>query len=69
MQKYSGGSECCSTLAYPFDHEKSGKSTTSFIQEFIQTLTILNVNKDFCGKLCMSVLFNDVNLLQSSFIL
>ena len=31
------------------DHEKSGKSTTSFNQEFIKTLAILRVHKDFCG--------------------
>ena len=47
------------------DHEKSGKSTTSFNQEFIKTINILNVNKDLCGKLCTSVLFYDVTFIAA----
>ena len=46
-----------SCLILYLDHEKSGKSTIGFNLEFIK------VNKDFCGKLCTSVLFNDVTFL------
>ena len=41
-----------SCLPSYIEHEKSGKSTFSFYQEFIKTLAILKANKDFCGKLC-----------------
>lgn len=49
-----------SSLLFYLDYEKSGKSNTSFNGKFIKTLTIVRVNKDFHGKPCPSVLFNDV---------
>ena len=52
-----------SCLTLYLDHEKSGKSTTGFNLEFIK------VNKDFCGKLCTSVLFNDVTFLAVIFLI
>ena len=46
-----------SCLPFYLDHEKSGNSTTSFIQIIIKTQKILKVSKDFGGKLCTSNLF------------
>ena len=45
------------------DHGKSIKSTTSFNQKFMKTLTVLKVNKNFCGRLCTSVLSIDVTFV------
>ena len=52
-------------LSY-LDHEKSGKCTSSFNLEFIKTLTILMVNKDFCAKLWTLIYLMMSLLLQSS---
>ena len=54
-----------SCLLFHRDHEKSGKSATSFIQKFKQTQTILRVSKDFGDKLCISVIFNDVTFITA----
>lgn len=52
------------------DYYKSGKkSTISFNQEFIKTLTIMRVKKNFCGKLCASVLFNGVTFIAAIFLI
>ena len=47
------------------DHGKSIKSTTSFNQKFIKTSIILKVNKNFCGRLCTSVLSIDVTFVPA----
>ena len=40
-------------------------STTSFIQKFEKTQTILRVSTDFGDKLCTSDLFNDVTFITA----
>ena len=54
-----------SLLSLYLDHEKTGKSTTSFTQKFINTLPILKVSKDFLRKLCKSVLYDDVPFIAA----
>ena len=45
------------------------KAQISFNQEFIKTLTIMRVKKNFCGKLCTSVLFNGVTFIAAIFLI
>ena len=49
--------------------EKTGKSTTRFNQGFIKKLTNLRVNKDSCGKVCTSALFNEVTFIAAIFLI
>ena len=70
IKKYFGGIECFSFHANSYrDYENFGKSTTSVSQAFIESLTILRVNKHFRGKLSTLVLFNDVTFIAAAIFL
>ena len=58
-----------SCLPLYLDHIKSAKSTTSFNQELTKTLTILRINKNFDGKLCMLISFNDITFIAAIFLI